>query len=141
MLGDEELPWDAERPKAEVTAFQPVIWSWIKGLDHVFWSSTHQEAVLYMGQVVKIRVVTVRGQKREGDKVGEIRYVVSGAVGEGWRQIPPACHPLVSTCCSQKTFHPPPRPEATVPLRPELPCDLPGVLGCVRVSSRTHWWL
>lgn len=34
-LGDEELPWDAERPKAEVTAFQPVFWSWIKGLDLV----------------------------------------------------------------------------------------------------------
>lgn len=34
-LGDEELPWDAEQPKAEVTAFQPAIWSWIKGLDLV----------------------------------------------------------------------------------------------------------
>jgi len=29
------LPWDALRTKAEVTAFQPVIWSWIKGLDLV----------------------------------------------------------------------------------------------------------
>lgn len=34
-LRDEELPWDAERPKAKVTAFQPVIWSCIKGLDLV----------------------------------------------------------------------------------------------------------
>lgn len=34
-LGDEELPWDAVWSKAEVTAFQPMIWSWIKGLDFV----------------------------------------------------------------------------------------------------------
>ncbi len=72
-LGDEELPWDAEQPKAEVTAFSASILELDQRLGPRFWSSTHQDAVLYMGQVVKIKSWTVCSQKREGDKVGEIQ--------------------------------------------------------------------
>lgn len=71
-LGDEELLWDAELPKAEVTAFQSVIWSWIKGLDLVSGTALSRKQFLYMGQVVKIKSWTVCGQRSEGDKVGEI---------------------------------------------------------------------
>lgn len=72
-LGDEELLWDAELPKAEVTAFQSVIWSWIKGLDLFSGTALSRKQFLYMGQVVKIKSWTVCGQRSEGDKVGEIQ--------------------------------------------------------------------
>lgn len=48
-------------------------------------------------------------------------------------------HPLLSTCCSQKTFHPLSWPEAALPLRPEQLCDLLQVLECLKLISRTQW--
>lgn len=48
-------------------------------------------------------------------------------------------HPLLSTCCSQKTFHPLSWPEAAFPLRPDRLCDLLQVLECLKLISRTHW--
>lgn len=48
-------------------------------------------------------------------------------------------HPLLSTCCSQKTFHPLSWPEAAFPLRPERLCDLLQVLECLKLISRTQW--
>lgn len=47
-------------------------------------------------------------------------------------------HPLLSTCCSQKTFHPLSWPEAAFPLRPEWLCDLLQVLECLKLISRTR---
>lgn len=61
------LPWDAE---AEASA----IWRWIKDLDLVSGAATHQEAVLYMGQVMKMkRVGLFCGRRKEGDTVGGMR--------------------------------------------------------------------
>lgn len=48
-------------------------------------------------------------------------------------------HPLLSNCCSQKTFHPLSWPEAAFPLRPEQLCDLLQVLECLKLISRTQW--
>lgn len=47
-------------------------------------------------------------------------------------------HPLLSTCCSQKTFHPLSWPEAAFPLRPDRFCDLLQLLECLKLISRTH---
>lgn len=47
--------------------------------------------------------------------------------------------PLLSTCCSQKTFHPHSWPEAAFPPRPERLCDLLQVLECLKLISRTQW--
>lgn len=47
-------------------------------------------------------------------------------------------HPLVSTCCSQKTFHPLRLPEAAVPLRLDPLCDLPLKSWGVLDSSQGH---
>lgn len=55
-----------------------------------------------MGQVVKIKSRTVCGQNREGDKVGEIQWVVLGTVVKAEVKYRLFFHPLVSTCCSQK---------------------------------------
>lgn len=64
-LGDEELPWDAMGPKAEVTAFSASDLELDQRLGPRFWSSTHQEAVLNMGQVVKIKSWTVVASKEK----------------------------------------------------------------------------
>lgn len=47
-------------------------------------------------------------------------------------------HPLLSTCCSQKTFHPLSWPEAAFPLRPDRLCDLLQLLECLKLISRTR---
>lgn len=103
LLGDEELLWDAEWPKAEVTLFLVSDLELDQRLGLCFWSSTHQEAVLYMGQVVKIKSWTVCGQRKEGNKVGVFQQIESS--GEGWRKIQPVFQPIVSTCWNQKAFH------------------------------------
>lgn len=74
-------PWDAE---AEVTAFQSAIWSWIKDLDLVSGAATHQEAVLYMGQVMRMKresVCFVAGGK-EAIRWEECEKLRAGAKAE-----------------------------------------------------------
>lgn len=58
-------------PKVEVTAFQSVSLEPDQRLGPGFWSRTLQEAVFYVGQVVKIKNWTVCGQREEGGEVGE----------------------------------------------------------------------
>lgn len=122
------LPWDAE---AEVTAFQSAIWSWIKDLDLVSGAATHQEAVLYMGQVMRIKresVCFVAGGK-EGDTVGGMREVESRSEGRV-RDVACFSPAGVSPLQPENISSPFPRPEAVVPLRPDQLCDptlVPGV--------------
>lgn len=92
------LPWDAA---AEASA----IWRWIKDLDLVSGAATHQEAVLYMGQVMKIkRVGLFCGRRKEGDTVGGMRGFDVGLKAERETLLP--LSPLVCPRCSQKAFHP-----------------------------------
>lgn len=118
--------------KVEVTAFQSVSLETDQRLGPGFWSSTLQEAVFYVGRVVKIKNWTVCGQRLEGGEVGE-------SVSCGLREDAVCFHPLLSTCCSQKTFHPLSWPEAAFPLRPDRLGDLLQVLECLKFISRTHW--
>lgn len=62
-------------------------------------------------------------------------------VGNVGPRILPGFHPLASSCCIKEIFHPLAEPEATVPLRPVLPCDPSGVLRCSGLISWPHWWM
>lgn len=99
-LGEEELPWDGEGPKAELTAFQLVIWSQIKGLGLVSGAAPTRKQFLYMGQVVKIKSWTVCGQKREAIRWERFTKLWLGLKKKDIGSF----HLLVSTCCSEKTF-------------------------------------
>lgn len=67
------------------------------------------------------------------------RWGGSESVSCGLKEDAVCFHPLLSTCWSQKTFHPLSWPEAAFPLRPERLCDLLQVLECLKLISRTHW--
>lgn len=114
------LPWDAA---AEVTAFQSAVWSGIKDLDLVSGAATHQEAVLYMGQVMKIkRVGLFCGRRKEGDAVGGMQEVESRSE-DRVRDVACFCSSGVPPHQPENISSPFPRPEAVVPLGPHQLCD------------------
>lgn len=78
VLGDEEPPWDALRPKAEVTGFQQVIWNWIKGLGWVSGAAPTSKEFSMWVRWWKIKNWWTVGTGAEGDQVGKIQLIVFG---------------------------------------------------------------